>query len=195
MSRNTIIALIYRHHTFRLLLVLPSSLWSRKADHVTPYICKKLALTSPTSGSRLVGIVRLRTQATGFVRLFVISIFPVWKTNSNKCKCCFVLIQRYSDILLNIIAECPFCKWIKSLIILKDVPSFEIPDSHDGYSLGWKTWSTGLILRQGEHFSSQNLFRSRVYLTVTDYLCIQSWMPFLTNSLGSWFLLVKVQHT
>jgi hypothetical protein len=36
------------------------------ADHATPYIHKKLALTSPTSGSRSVGIVRSLTKATEF---------------------------------------------------------------------------------------------------------------------------------
>jgi hypothetical protein len=45
----------------------------RFADHATPSIRKKLALTSPTSGSRSVGIVRLRTKATEFVSfLFVL---------------------------------------------------------------------------------------------------------------------------
>jgi hypothetical protein len=34
------------------------------ADHVAPSIRKKLALTLLTSGGRLVGIVRLRTEAT-----------------------------------------------------------------------------------------------------------------------------------
>jgi hypothetical protein len=36
------------------------------ADHVAPLYQKKLALTSPTSSGRLVGIVRSRTQATEF---------------------------------------------------------------------------------------------------------------------------------
>jgi predicted short-subunit dehydrogenase-like oxidoreductase (DUF2520 family) len=36
------------------------------ADHVGPSIHKKLTLTSLTSGSRSVGIVRLRTEAMGF---------------------------------------------------------------------------------------------------------------------------------
>jgi hypothetical protein len=36
----------------------------RHADNVAPSIRKKLALTSPTSGVRSVGIVRSRTQAT-----------------------------------------------------------------------------------------------------------------------------------
>jgi hypothetical protein len=38
----------------------------RHADHVAPCIRKKLALTSPTSGCRSVGIVRSWTQATEF---------------------------------------------------------------------------------------------------------------------------------
>jgi hypothetical protein len=42
----------------------------RCADHTTASIRQKLALTSPTSGGRSVGIVRLRTEAMEFV-LFV----------------------------------------------------------------------------------------------------------------------------
>jgi hypothetical protein len=38
----------------------------RCADHATPSINKKLAVTSVRSGSRSVGIVRLRTKATEF---------------------------------------------------------------------------------------------------------------------------------
>jgi hypothetical protein len=37
----------------------------RCADHATPSIRKKLALTTPTSGGRSVGIVRLRTKGHG----------------------------------------------------------------------------------------------------------------------------------
>jgi len=40
---------------------------TRCADHVTPLYPQKLALTSPTGGSRSVGIVRVRTKATEFV--------------------------------------------------------------------------------------------------------------------------------
>ena len=39
---------------------------NRCADHVTPLCPQKLALTSPTGGSRSVGIVRVRTKATEF---------------------------------------------------------------------------------------------------------------------------------
>jgi hypothetical protein len=49
----------------------------RHADHVAPYICKKLALTSPTSGGHSVGIVRLRTAATEFITSLVQDGF--WK--------------------------------------------------------------------------------------------------------------------
>jgi hypothetical protein len=38
----------------------------RHADHVAPSIRKKLAITSPTSGGRSDGIVRLRTQTMEF---------------------------------------------------------------------------------------------------------------------------------
>jgi hypothetical protein len=37
----------------------------RSADHATPSVLKKLALTSPTSGGPSVGIVRLRTKSHG----------------------------------------------------------------------------------------------------------------------------------
>jgi hypothetical protein len=37
------------------------------ADHTTPYISKKLALTSPTSCGHPVGIVRSQTQDTEFM--------------------------------------------------------------------------------------------------------------------------------
>jgi hypothetical protein len=38
----------------------------RHADHVAPSIRKKLAITSPTSGGRSVGMVRSRTQTIEF---------------------------------------------------------------------------------------------------------------------------------
>jgi hypothetical protein len=48
----------------------------RCADHATPSIRKKLALTSPTSGGRSVGIVRLRTKRHGvFFIAFRLSCF------------------------------------------------------------------------------------------------------------------------
>jgi hypothetical protein len=39
----------------------------RHADHVAPLYHQKLAITSPTSGGRSVGIVRSRTQTMEFV--------------------------------------------------------------------------------------------------------------------------------
>jgi hypothetical protein len=47
----------------------------RHADHVAPSIHKKLAITSPTSGGRSVGIVRWRTQTMEFGL--------VWSKNIN----------------------------------------------------------------------------------------------------------------
>jgi hypothetical protein len=38
----------------------------RQADHVAPFYPQKLAITSPTSGGRSVGIVRSRTQTMEF---------------------------------------------------------------------------------------------------------------------------------
>jgi hypothetical protein len=43
----------------------------RHADHVAPSIRKTLALTSPTSGGRSVGIVRSRTQDTQLFIAFI----------------------------------------------------------------------------------------------------------------------------
>jgi hypothetical protein len=39
----------------------------RSADYVSPLYLQKLALSSPTSGGRSVGIVRSRTEVTEFV--------------------------------------------------------------------------------------------------------------------------------
>jgi hypothetical protein len=44
----------------------------RCAYHATTSILKKLALSSPTSGRRSVGIVRLRTKATEFSLVLVV---------------------------------------------------------------------------------------------------------------------------
>ena len=46
----------------------------RCADHVTPLYLQKLALTSPTSGGRSVGIVRSRTKATEFF-FYILDMF------------------------------------------------------------------------------------------------------------------------
>jgi hypothetical protein len=45
----------------------------RRADCVRPLYPQNLALTSPTSGGRSVGIVRTRTQATEFIYIKYIS--------------------------------------------------------------------------------------------------------------------------
>ena len=44
---------------------------TRCADHVIPLYPKKLALTSPTGGGRSVGIVRVRTKATEFIKALI----------------------------------------------------------------------------------------------------------------------------
>jgi hypothetical protein len=45
----------------------------RHTDHATPLYPQKLAITSPTSGGRSVGIVRTRTKATELVCYFTTS--------------------------------------------------------------------------------------------------------------------------
>jgi hypothetical protein len=46
---------------------------TRFAGHATPLYPQKLAVTSPTSGGRLVGVVRLRTKGNG-------GLFLCWRT-------------------------------------------------------------------------------------------------------------------
>jgi hypothetical protein len=46
----------------------------RRADHWTPLCSQKLALTSPTSCGRSVGIVHSRTLASEFVLLCILSV-------------------------------------------------------------------------------------------------------------------------
>jgi hypothetical protein len=46
---------------------LESQKYGRRDPSPSPLYPQKLALTSPTSGGRSVGIVRSQTQATGFV--------------------------------------------------------------------------------------------------------------------------------
>jgi hypothetical protein len=51
----------------------------RHADHVAPSIRKKLAISSPTSGGRSVGIVCLRTQTMEF---FFLTLFRRYRFQS-----------------------------------------------------------------------------------------------------------------
>jgi hypothetical protein len=51
----------------------------RLAGHVISYIRKKLALTSSTSGSRSVGVVRSRTQAMEFF-FFISTLINLWSS-------------------------------------------------------------------------------------------------------------------
>jgi hypothetical protein len=58
---------------------------NRHSDHVAPSISKKLAVTSPTSCGRSVGIVRSRTQTMEFsffcLKLYRIHIPNTWDRN------------------------------------------------------------------------------------------------------------------
>jgi hypothetical protein len=56
------------------------------ADHVTPSNPEKLALTSPTSGSRSVGIVRSLTEATEFVSFVCIYIQYIYIFEGSKLR-------------------------------------------------------------------------------------------------------------
>jgi hypothetical protein len=60
----------------------------RCADHATPSISKKLALTSPTSGGRSVRIVRLRTKATEF------NVLPYFKAFEPEVHLNNIIINR-----------------------------------------------------------------------------------------------------
>jgi hypothetical protein len=73
----------------------------RCADHATPSIRKKLALTSPTSGGRSVGIVRLRTKGHGVFLLctsciYVGIIMNKIISHKSRLKYRFIYIQSVS---------------------------------------------------------------------------------------------------
>jgi hypothetical protein len=58
----------YLHKALKMLFTIleNTAVMDHRVDYATPLYPQKLALTSPTSGSRSVGIVRSRTQATEF---------------------------------------------------------------------------------------------------------------------------------
>jgi hypothetical protein len=63
----------------------------RCADHATPSIRKKLALTWATCGGRSVGIVRLRSKATEFLFSFFVVVcdtiretFGTWRRDDTE---------------------------------------------------------------------------------------------------------------
>ena len=56
---------------------------TRCADHVTPLYPQKLTLTSPTGGSRSVGIVSVRTKAMEFS--FVIYVLCMSEKTAGNC--------------------------------------------------------------------------------------------------------------
>jgi hypothetical protein len=74
----------------------------RCADHATPSISKMFTLTSPTSGGRSDGIVRLRTEATEFESLFHTRIFMDYNCIAPVMQLCSILIRfsvAYSPIM------------------------------------------------------------------------------------------------
>jgi hypothetical protein len=58
----------------------------RSDYHATPLYPQKLALTSPTSGGRSVGIVRSRTKATDLLLLLLLLLYMEswWRTSATK---------------------------------------------------------------------------------------------------------------
>jgi hypothetical protein len=66
------------------------------ADHPTLLYSQKLALTSPTSGSRLVGIVRSQTEATEFLVILSVQHSFVRLSELVKMKLCFGLIKQHA---------------------------------------------------------------------------------------------------
>jgi hypothetical protein len=69
----------------------------RHADHVALSIRKKLAITSPTSGGRSVGIVRSRTQ-TIEISFFLFSPLPSFGTAHAACFYKLFLVQDTEDL-------------------------------------------------------------------------------------------------
>jgi hypothetical protein len=83
----------------------------RRADNATPLYPQKLAVTSPTSGGRSVGIVRWQTKGTGFVSImhrengivpylvkkeaikFAVSFRPTSSTAYDKLTCQIAHVQ------------------------------------------------------------------------------------------------------
>jgi hypothetical protein len=67
----------------------------RRADYAIPFYPQKLALTSPTSGGRSVGIVRSRTQPTEFFLYIAAETDSasnwriLWEEGENKLFVCF----------------------------------------------------------------------------------------------------------
>jgi hypothetical protein len=66
---STIQELLERKSSGSGLETVITAIGIRHADYSTPFYLQKLALTSPISGDRLIGIVRPRTQATEFLCL------------------------------------------------------------------------------------------------------------------------------
>jgi hypothetical protein len=63
----------------------------RRADYATPLYPQKLAITSPTSGGRSVGIFRMRTKATELLLLLLLLSLDLSAicadSHENPCSC------------------------------------------------------------------------------------------------------------
>jgi hypothetical protein len=83
---------VLAHHIISILLsciLMPIHKYLRKLENNTCFHNLKLALTSPTSSGRSVGIVRLRTKATEFV-FFLLASTTAWIISS-----CFLLYTHF----------------------------------------------------------------------------------------------------
>jgi hypothetical protein len=80
----------------------------RCADHATPSIRKKLALTSPTSGGRSVGIVRLRTKGHGVFQGISGSIMASFKLKNKSYLLCKLLSLSRSSTISKILKPWSF---------------------------------------------------------------------------------------
>jgi hypothetical protein len=69
-------------NTLYILEIENMAIWIRRADNATPLYLQKLALTSPTSSVRSVGIVRSWTKVTEFLYMYV-------------CVCVYIYIYIY----------------------------------------------------------------------------------------------------
>jgi hypothetical protein len=82
----------------------------RHAYHVTPFIRKRLAITSPTSGSHSVGVVGSRTQAMEFSFSFRHMFQVTVESCAFKWTCLemflfSLIVTRLTAISLNLLAK------------------------------------------------------------------------------------------
>jgi hypothetical protein len=83
-------------------------------DHATPSICKKLALTSPTSGGHSVGIVRLRTKSHGVYFFSCFRIFGVLLLKNKSTAYTYIYIHYLYECSTLLQQVCILAKLVKS---------------------------------------------------------------------------------